>query len=118
MIERGCGGRIINISSGNYKVGRVGCAHYCASKAAVVMLTKVLAMEVAPFKITVNSVSPGLIDVGADENTMPQKYKDAFAQQIPVGCLGLPKDVSNAVLFLASDASYYITGMLYLLMVA
>ncbi len=110
MIEKGIKGRIINISSGNYKTAMVGFGAYCASKAAQVMLTKVLALEVARLGITVNSVSPGLVDVGASEEAMPQAYKDAFCKQIPNGRLALPEDIACAVLFLASDEANYING--------
>lgn len=110
MIEKGIKGRIINISSGNYKTAMVGFGAYCASKAAQVMLTKVLALEVARLGITVNSVSPGLVDVGASEEAMPQAYKDAFCKQIPNGRLALPEDIACVVLFLASDEANYING--------
>ena len=63
MIDRGKGGRIVNISSGAAESGRVGAAHYCASKAAVNMFTRVLALELAPHDIVVNAVGPGLIEV-------------------------------------------------------
>ncbi|MDR2132157.1 MAG: SDR family oxidoreductase [Clostridiales Family XIII bacterium] len=110
MIDKGIRGRIINISSGNYKSAMIGFAHYCASKAAVVMLTKTLALEVAHLGITVNSVSPGIVDVGASEEIMPQAYKDAFCKQVPNGRLGLPEDIAAATIFLASDAANYING--------
>jgi len=61
MISLGRGGQIINISSGSYHSARLGAAHYCASKAAATMLTKVMAMELAPYHISVNAVAPGLI---------------------------------------------------------
>jgi 3-oxoacyl-[acyl-carrier protein] reductase len=110
MTDKGVKGRIINITSGNYKSAMIGFAHYCASKAAAVMLTKTLAIEVGHLGITVNSVSPGIVDVGANEEIMPQAYKDAFRKQVPNGRLGLPEDIAAAVLFLASDEANYING--------
>lgn len=110
MIAKQVKGRIINISSGNYKSAMVGFGAYCASKAAQVMLTKVLALEVAHLGITVNSVSPGIVDIGASEDVMPQSYKDAFCKQVPNGRLGLPEDITAATLFLASDEANYING--------
>lgn len=110
MIEKNIKGRIINISSGNYKSAMVGFGAYCSSKAAQVMLTKVLALEVAHLGITVNSVSPGIVDIGASEEVMSQAYKEAFCKQVPNGRLGLPQDITAAVLFLASDEANYING--------
>jgi NAD(P)-dependent dehydrogenase (short-subunit alcohol dehydrogenase family) len=68
MIGQGGGGKIVNVSSGSYKVARVGAAAYCAAKAGLVMLTSCLAQELGPNGINVNSVAPGLIEVG-DEST-------------------------------------------------
>ena len=109
MIRRGQGGKIVNISSGAYKSGRLGASHYCASKAGVVMFTRVLAMELAQHRINVNSVSPGLIDVGPRPG-VSQEYKDAQTKGIPWGRMGRPDEIASAVLFLASDAAEYITG--------
>src|SRR5439155_1920308 len=63
MVAQGTPGKLITISSGAYNSGRRGAAHYCASKAGVVMFTKVLAMELAPHRINVNCIAPGLITV-------------------------------------------------------
>ena len=109
MIERGRGGKIVNISSGAYKSARLGAAHYCASKAGVVMFTKVLAMELAQHRINVNSVSPGLIDVGPRMGAS-EEYKSALVKGIPWGRTGTPDEIARAVLFLASDDAEYITG--------
>lgn len=108
MIGRGIRGQIINISSGSYHRAREGSAHYCASKAAGIMFTRVLAMELAPYGIRVNAVAPGLIDTGAlDLNT---GYVESTLRQIPIGRLGKPEDVAEAVLSLATMATDYITG--------
>ena len=109
MIERGEGGKIINISSGAYKSARLGAAHYCSSKAGVVMLTKVLALELAEHRINVNSVSPGLIDVGPHPGAS-EAYRSALIKTIPWGRMGQPSEIARAVLFLASDDAEYITG--------
>jgi NAD(P)-dependent dehydrogenase (short-subunit alcohol dehydrogenase family) len=108
MIARGKGGRIVNISSGAAESGRVGAAHYCASKAAVNMFTKVLALELAPHDIMVNAVGPGLIDV-PDWN-LNQQYIDAIVNANPLRRMGTPEDIAHAVLYLASPGTTYTTG--------
>jgi len=108
MIASGKGGRIVNISSGAAEAGRVGAAHYCASKAAVNMFTRVLALELAPYEIVVNAVGPGLIEVpGA---SLTQEYIDALVASTPMGRIGQPEDVAQAVLYLASPTATYMTG--------
>jgi 3-oxoacyl-[acyl-carrier protein] reductase len=109
MINAGLRGHIINISSGAYKSARRGASHYCASKAAIVMFSKVLAQELAERGIHVNVVSPGLIDVGRRADVNPE-YKDLLMTTIPWGRMGQPAEVADAVLFLAARASEYITG--------
>jgi 3-oxoacyl-[acyl-carrier protein] reductase len=108
MIDRKIRGHIINIASGSYRVARMGSAHYCASKAAVDMFSKVLAMELAPYGIQVNVISPGLILVESME--LDQDYIDATLRQIPAGRLGTPEDIAEAVFSLASVRSDYLTG--------
>jgi NAD(P)-dependent dehydrogenase (short-subunit alcohol dehydrogenase family) len=108
MAARGAGGRIVNISSGSAKSGRVGAAHYCASKAAVEMFTKVLAMELAPQGIVVNAVAPGLIEVPGW--SLSEEYIDALVAATPLGRIGQPEDIARAVLYLASPDATFITG--------
>ncbi len=110
MVAQGQGGRIVNISSGSYKVARLGCAHYCASKAGVVMLTQVLAMELAPHRIRVNSVAPGLIDVPGAVYPANPAYAEATLSVIPAHRLGRPEDIAGAVLLLCAPEADYITG--------
>lgn len=102
------GGRIINISSIASVVGFAGLAHYCASKGGINSLTRVLALELADKKITVNAVAPGAIETpGAqsDENTKKQTV-----MMIPLARFGQPEDIASAVVFLASRGASYITG--------
>jgi NAD(P)-dependent dehydrogenase (short-subunit alcohol dehydrogenase family) len=110
MVRQGHGGQIINIASGSYKTGRLGCAHYCASKAGVVMFTQVLAMELAAHKIRVNAVAPGLIDIPESLTPVTPEYAAATLAIIPWGRLGRPQDIARAVLMLCSDDADYITG--------
>jgi len=102
-------GRIVNVASiAGAVVGFPNLTHYSASKAAIAGFTKSLALEVAQDGITVNSVAPGPIDVGG---TTPDSdvYK-ATVKTIPVGRMGLPVDIANLVVFLASDEASFITG--------
>jgi 3-oxoacyl-[acyl-carrier protein] reductase len=108
MIDRGAGGRIVNISSGAAKSGRVGAAHYCASKAAVDMFTRVLALELASHDIVVNAVAPGLIEV--PDWSLSDEYINALIALTPMGRIGQPEDIARAVLYLASPEATFITG--------
>ncbi len=102
-------GRIINISSVVAEMGNPGQVNYCASKAGLLGLTKSVARELARRNVTVNAITPGFIvtDMTAD---MTDNAREALTEQIPLGRLGEAEDVANAVLFLASDQSAYITG--------
>lgn len=103
-------GRIITISSGAWASGRAGAGHYCASKAAVVMFTRVLALELAAHRINVNCIAPGLIKVDSETSPISAEYEAALTRQIPWGRVGTPLDVARAALFLASPLAEYITG--------
>jgi NAD(P)-dependent dehydrogenase (short-subunit alcohol dehydrogenase family) len=108
MIARGGGGKIVNISSGAAKSGRIGAAHYCASKAAVDMFTRVLALELARHDIAVNAVGPGLVEV--PDWSLSDDYIDAIVGANPMGRIGKPEDIARAVRYLASPEASYITG--------
>ena len=109
MTAGGRAGKIITISSGAYASGRVGASHYCASKAGVVMFTRVLAMELAEQRINVNCIAPGYIRV--DSASPPHLgLRGRADQEHPVGAVGTPADVAEAALFLASPAADYVTG--------
>jgi acetoacetyl-CoA reductase len=108
MLERGRG-RIINISSINGQKGQFGQSNYSAAKAGVHGFTKALALELASKNITVNTVSPGYI---ATEMVMAiePSIRDKIIANIPVGRLGTPEEVAQAVAFLASEHAGFITG--------
>ena len=108
MLERRYG-RIVNFSSINF-AGEFGQADYGAAKAAVASLTRSLAMELAP-DITVNCVAPGTIQTSVMAN-MPQAYQDKYRNAAVLKRFGEPRDIANAVLFLASDEAAFITGQI------
>jgi len=102
-------GRIINIASVVGQMGNAGQANYCASKAGLMGLTRSNARELARRNITVNAVAPGFI-VSDMTEALPEKVKQDMAAQIPLERFGTADDIANAVVFLATDASGYITG--------
>lgn len=110
MVSNGTPGKIITLSSGSYLSGRLGASHYCASKAGVVMFTKVLALELARHKINVNCIAPGLVDVEGEVSPISDDYKSKLTSSIPWGRIGQPQDIANAALFLASPYADFITG--------
>ncbi|MFO0774585.1 MAG: 3-oxoacyl-[acyl-carrier-protein] reductase [Nitrospiraceae bacterium] len=102
-------GRIVNIASIVGVMGNAGQANYAASKGAVIGFTKTVAREYASRNVTVNAVAPGFIDTAMTQG-LSQEVKDALYKQIPLGRLGQPSDVAEAVRFLSSDEASYITG--------
>lgn len=111
MIKRGSG-IIVNISSCSAKLTDLRApsgAHYNAAKAGVSNFTTSLANEVAQYNIRVNAIAPGRIQTGMAMTTTPE-FEAALPKVIPLGRVGLPEDIANAVLFLVSDMSSYITG--------
>jgi len=102
-------GRIVNIASIVGAIGNAGQANYAASKAAVIGFTKTVAREYASRAVTVNAVAPGFIDTAMTQQ-LSAEVKETLSKQIPLGRLGQPSDVAEAVKFLASDEAGYITG--------
>lgn len=102
-------GRIVNISSVSGMVGNAGQANYSAAKAGVIGLTKSYAKEVASRNITVNAVAPGFIETDMTKN-LPAEVVEMANKTIPIGRMGKPEDIANAVAFLASENAAYITG--------
>ena len=109
MLRQGRGGKLCLIASGAYRSARRGAAHYCASKAGLVLLAQTLALELAEQRINVNVVSPGFIEVGLRPGvSIP--YREKIKHDIPWGRFGQPKEIADAVLFLCSPEAEFITG--------
>ncbi len=102
-------GRIINITSIVGLTGNAGQANYAASKAGLIGMTKSIAKEVASRGITANCIAPGWIETSMTDK-LSGEVKNEFLSHIPVGRIGSPDDIANAVIFLASDEAGYITG--------
>ncbi|MDP6787987.1 MAG: SDR family oxidoreductase [Rhodospirillales bacterium] len=114
-IARDVKGAIVNISSGAGRSARAGGAHYSGSKAALNMLTEVLAIELGPHAIRVNAVAPGLIldDVVTEESEARHPYINLMLRGTPLGRTGAPADIAEAVAFLASERSSWTTGSIF-----
>jgi 3-oxoacyl-[acyl-carrier protein] reductase len=110
MKERGAG-RVLFTSSvqGNH-VAVPGCAHYAASKAGLNGLIRSAAMELAPYRITVNGVEPGLVMTAGVENTLSERRRELMAQYVPLKRWGKPIEIAHAMLYLASEEAAYVTG--------
>jgi len=108
LIQQGSG-KIINTSSVSGVYGNVGQTNYAATKAGVVGMTKTWAKELGRKGINVNAVAPGFIETGMTAK-VPEKVLDQMKMMVPLGRLGLPEDIANAYLFLASDESNYVNG--------
>ena len=114
MIKQGKGGRIINISSVHEDIAMPTNAAYCASKGGIRMLTRTIAVELAPHKITVNNIGPGAIytPIDADIEANPELEK-ALMAEIPLNRWGKPEEVAGLAVYLASDEAGYVTGASY-----
>jgi len=102
-------GRIINIASVVAQMGNAGQSNYVAAKAGLIGLTKAIAIEISSRNITVNAVAPGFIETPMTD-VLGDKVKEELKARIPLGRMGLARDVAAAIVFLASDEAAYITG--------
>jgi len=102
-------GRIVNITSIFGQMGQAGQANYAASKAGLIGLTMAIAREVGSRNITCNAVAPGFIE-SAMTSVLSEDFRQNALKNIPLGRIGTPRDVANAVAFLASEEASYVTG--------
>ena len=120
MIENKTPGSIVSVSSQASKLGEYGNGVYCCSKAMVNMFTQVLALELAPFDITVNAVCPGYVDTeimqrvfrerGPLEGMSAEEYEAHLLERVPLRRMVKPREIGEFIAFLASDKARYITG--------
>jgi D-sorbitol dehydrogenase (acceptor) len=120
MVDQGHGGKIINISSQAGRRGEALVSHYCATKAAVLSYTQSAALALAPHRINVNGIAPGVVDTpmweqvdalfARYENRPLGEKKRLVGEEVPLGRMGLPEDLTGAALFLASADADYITA--------
>ncbi|AIQ68793.1 SDR family NAD(P)-dependent oxidoreductase [Paenibacillus graminis] len=110
MIGQGGGGAIINMSSKNGISASAELAHYNASKAAVILLTESMAVELAPYGIRVNAVAPGFVDTPLDRRLREEAGLPSHSEHTPMKRAATPQEIANVFLFLASDDAGYVTG--------
>lgn len=120
MVAQEKSGSIVNLASQAGHRGEALVAHYCATKAAVISYTQSAALALAPYKIRVNAISPGVIDTpmwqhvdalfAKFEDKQPGQKKREVGEAVPLGYMGSPSDVARAAVFLASDQSAYMTA--------
>ncbi|HLZ56070.1 MAG TPA: SDR family oxidoreductase [Ktedonosporobacter sp.] len=116
MVKSKTPGRIIKISSVHEDLAMPQNAPYCCAKGGVRMLMRTIALELAPYNITVNNIAPGAVDtpIDADVKADPEKYA-ALLKEIPLHRMGQPEEIARLALYLASDASSYVTGSTFVI---
>jgi 3-oxoacyl-[acyl-carrier protein] reductase len=102
-------GKIVTMASGAARSARIGAAHYCASKAGVVLFSQALALELAEHQINVNIIAPGFVDVG-ERPGVSADYRDTITRAIPWRRAGRPDDIARAAFFVCSEEAEYMTG--------
>lgn len=107
---KGQRGTIINIASIAAIMGFAGLAHYCASKGGIIAMSKALALELAPLGIRINNIDPGAIETPGATGGADKKGDEKMVSSVPMKRWGTPEEIANAVLFLASEESSYMTG--------
>jgi glucose 1-dehydrogenase len=116
MVKQGGGGRIINVSSVHEDLPMPTNSPYCAAKGGLRMLTRTIAVELAPHGITVNNIAPGAVETPMDAEI--KKDPDQYGQllsEIPLGRMGKPEEIAGLAVYLASDSAAYITGSTFVI---
>ncbi len=116
MVKRKTPGRIINVSSVHEDIPMPKNAPYCCAKGGLRMMTRTICLELAPYNITVNNIAPGAVDtpIDADVKADPEKM-NALLAEIPLHRMGQPEEIGKLALYLASDASAYVTGSTFII---
>ncbi|HXH10593.1 MAG TPA: SDR family NAD(P)-dependent oxidoreductase [Alphaproteobacteria bacterium] len=110
LVARGRGGAIINLASGAAFRSSPRGVHYVSSKAGIVGLTRAAALELAPHRIRVNAIAPGLTDTAQPRYGMSEEELQAAGRQVPLGRMAEPEDIAHLAVFLASEEASHITG--------
>jgi NAD(P)-dependent dehydrogenase (short-subunit alcohol dehydrogenase family) len=110
MVEQGEGGRIINFASVAAFRAAINGAHYAASKAGIIAFSRNMALEMAPYRITVNAIAPGLTDTAQPRYGMTEEEIAAANETVPLGRIAQPEDMLPTILFLCGPGGAYITG--------
>jgi 3-oxoacyl-[acyl-carrier protein] reductase len=110
MVKDGCEGRIVNTSSVDGIMGEPGILAYSATKGAIIIFTKCLALELAPHGIRVNSVAPGWVDTPMGGELLDARSREIVNGRIPLGYVAPPEEIAKAIVFLVSDMARYMTG--------
>lgn len=110
LVARGRGGAMINLASGAAFRSSPRGVHYVSSKAGIVGLTRATALELAPYRIRVNAIAPGLTDTAQPRYGMSEAELQEAGQQVPLGRMATPDDIATMAVFLASEEAHHITG--------